>query len=246
MPLWIRLGAAVVALASAGALGGSGAAQATAGQARPLATSFTTTGFTTTGEVLGLAALSPANAWAIGYSGRQYFNAKTLILHWNGRKWARITTPAPVYGQLHAVDAISPDNVWAVGDTATANGSDPRDLIMHWNGRAWSRPSGFPALTGFLWAVAGTTAGAWAVGGADLTATVLHWTGGRWFVVPTDAPSSSVWTQLSRPGPAPPGWAVITPPAWESCIAPFSCAGPAAPGNAFPPRRRSLTAASSP
>jgi hypothetical protein len=34
----------------------------------------------------GVAATSADNAWAVGYTGTEP-NAKTLILHWNGKTW---------------------------------------------------------------------------------------------------------------------------------------------------------------
>lgn len=188
MPARIALAAGVIALVSASPT----AARATAWQAPAVTTSFTMTG-----AVEGVAALSPGNAWAVGYSGIPFTDAKTLILHWNGRKWAQVTNPRPVYGALNAVTAVTPDNIWAVGDTSTPAGANERALVMHWNGRAWNRQAGAPAAVGALAAVAGTAKSVWAVGGilrnpSAGTALVLHRTGGRWFLVPTEAPASSV------------------------------------------------------
>ena len=41
---------------------------------------------------------------------------KTLILHWNGAKWAQVASPTPSSSSiLNAVAASSASNVWAVG-----------------------------------------------------------------------------------------------------------------------------------
>ena len=39
------------------------------------------------GELNGVAATAPGNAWAVGYTGT-FDRAKTLILHWNGKAWS--------------------------------------------------------------------------------------------------------------------------------------------------------------
>lgn len=40
----------------------------------------------------------------------------SLILYWNGTKWARVASPNPGSGNsLYAVAASSGSNVWAVG-----------------------------------------------------------------------------------------------------------------------------------
>jgi hypothetical protein len=46
----------------------------------------------------------------------------TLLLHGNGTKWAQVTSPKPVPGELTAVAASSADNAWAVGETGTPKG----------------------------------------------------------------------------------------------------------------------------
>ena len=55
-----------------------------------------------------MAATSAANAWAVG---------RTLIEHWNGRRW--IVQPSPSVGvsanSLNSVAAVSAPSAWAVG-----------------------------------------------------------------------------------------------------------------------------------
>jgi hypothetical protein len=49
----------------------------------PAATAATkTTRFAVGGVLAGVTSASAMNAWAVGYAG-----TRTLILHWNGRRW---------------------------------------------------------------------------------------------------------------------------------------------------------------
>jgi hypothetical protein len=66
-------------------------------------------------------ATSARNAWAVGYTDSNGGGAKTLILHWNGKKWKRVPVlslePADS-DALTAVAATSDGNAWAVGSTS--------------------------------------------------------------------------------------------------------------------------------
>ena len=45
----------------------------------------------------GVAALSGSNVWAVGYSGEEFNpDSRTLIEHWNGRKWKVVRSPNPL------------------------------------------------------------------------------------------------------------------------------------------------------
>lgn len=60
----------------------------------------------------------------------------TVIEHWNGAAWTRVTSPDPpsVYlNNLLGVSAAGTASAWAVGSTDYAN-----TLIARWNGTAWS------------------------------------------------------------------------------------------------------------
>jgi hypothetical protein len=87
----------------------------------------------------GVAAASPANAWAVG----EYDNFitpvilsahRTLILHWDGTAWKRVASPNPGGSasdiSLQGVAAASPGNAWAVG-YSTTNGIAFRTLTLH-------------------------------------------------------------------------------------------------------------------
>jgi hypothetical protein len=85
--------------------------------------------------LLGVAATSARNAWAVGFTGTN----KALILRWNGAAWKQARSPNPEddnNGLLFGVAATSAGNAWAVGDTLSG-GARMRTLIVHWNGTGW-------------------------------------------------------------------------------------------------------------
>src|SRR5215470_16715491 len=81
---------------------------------------------TGTGVLNDVVAISPTNAWAVGHYGG-LFHPKTLVEHWNGTAWHRISV-SPSAGWLNGVAATSARDVWAVGLTHS------RALILHFNG----------------------------------------------------------------------------------------------------------------
>ena len=72
----------------------------------------------------GVAATSAKNAWVVGTAG-----VGTLILRWNGARWARVPSPDVGQDELLAVDASSASNASAVGQFSDlgVNGA----LAMH-------------------------------------------------------------------------------------------------------------------
>ena len=161
-------------------------------------------------QLIGVAATSPCNAWAVGWTGtgsEPGASAKTLIEHWNGKTWKRVRSPSPgPVNVLPGVAATSARNAWAVGVTSTHPNINDKTLILHWNGRAWKRvASPTPAPDGFLSGVGATSArNAWAVGMtigqnscAPKCATVIeHWNGHAWKQVPSPNPPSGYLNQL--------------------------------------------------
>lgn len=89
------------------------------------------------GSLSGVAATSAGSAWAVGAVGGSISTPviKTLLVHWNGKRWAPVMNPKPVDGQLNAVSAASANSVWAVGYSSNAEGANIKSLIMHWNGK---------------------------------------------------------------------------------------------------------------
>jgi hypothetical protein len=132
----------------------------------------------------GVSAISPANAWAVG----DYFDVErdaldTLILHWDGTRWSKVT--GPVTGRwLSGVSGRRRNNVWAVGGRGS---QDSRPLVFHWDGSSWSMVEGPHSKNMSLADVAvGSASVAWTVGyfyNRDtqvLETLILHWDGTRW------------------------------------------------------------------
>ena len=97
-------------------------------------------------QVLGLAAASATNVWAVGSYGRSPAPfTRTLIMHWNGKAWSTVTSPnADLSSSFDAVSAHSVSDAWAVGiacvSACNVVGAARIDtpLLAHWNGKTWS------------------------------------------------------------------------------------------------------------
>jgi len=83
-------------------------------------------------------ALSASDAWAVGLSRSPGGPARTLVLHWDGRRWAIAASPnaGPGGNFLVSVAAASARDVWAAG-YYDANGVY-RSLVEHWDGDRWT------------------------------------------------------------------------------------------------------------
>jgi hypothetical protein len=180
-------------------------------------------------------ALSPDSAWAVGsycLAALCYLGgppARSLILHWNGAVWRRVTSPDPGgrFGtNLTAVTALSADSAWAVGSYGTRP-SHPaicpgcpgqQSLVLHWNGRAWAQmasPShGLPPDSNLTGVSAISPSAALAVGWSYLSgrdeqkSLALRWNG-------------TAWKQVASPNPGPPG-DVFAPLYGVSALSPSS------------------------
>ncbi len=150
-------------------------------------------------QLTGVSAVSATDAWAVGNTNSGPVNTTpdpALILHWNGKKWSKVSIPEPstAYYFLRGVSAISATDAWAVGSW-DAVGVDSRALILHWNGRKWSKvPSPNPVGRGFEGVSTASAADAWAVGlytnAAGQVATLTeHWNGRKWSKVASPGPS---------------------------------------------------------
>jgi len=147
-----------------------------------------------TRELYDVAALTAANAWAVGWYYDTGFVAESLVLHWTGASWVKTEVPNPGTGlnQLYGVDATSAGDVWAVG--TMTNTGDPRGsrhpLALHFNGTTWSSvampdpPSGSAILRSVT---AISSSDAWAVGSQNgySQPVAYHWDGRAWSLVPT-------------------------------------------------------------
>ena len=141
-------------------------------------------------------ALSASDAWAVGLSRSPGGPARTLILHWDGRRWAIAASPnaGPGGNFLVSVAAASARDIWAAG-YRDARGIY-RSLVEHWDGDRWTIAR-LPRLGGpgnGLNAVdAGASGVVWAVGGSATARgpsqpLVLRLDGRSWSAVP--APTS--------------------------------------------------------
>jgi hypothetical protein len=86
-----------------------------------------------------VAAVGPAEAWAVGWTIPRPDRERASILRWDGHGWR--PSPLPYIAgraQLTDVAAVGPDDVWAVG-RATDRTQTFRSLVLHWDGSAWER-----------------------------------------------------------------------------------------------------------
>lgn len=132
-----------------------------------------------------VAGTSARNVWAVG----QYHldangtrGSRSLVLHWNGRRWKQVQTPDPLTpghaSYLSGVAAPSAAGVWAVG-TVNRHGAG-HALAEFWNGAQWKivHTTGPP----FTAVSALGATDAWAAGGRDSGGDVMRWNSGAWTV----------------------------------------------------------------
>jgi hypothetical protein len=140
-------------------------------------------------SLLGVAATSPRNIWAVGdYAVGNRF--QPLIEHFNGTRWALIPAPAAGSAGLNRVSFLAPSNGWAVG--SSGGGSHTQGLIEHWNGHRWTiaRTPAIPGSTNLADVLALTPHLAWAVGsytppnGRGRTL-IERWNGHTWTLTPS-------------------------------------------------------------
>ena len=161
-------------------------------------------GTTTNGdfnELIGLGCANASNCWAVGTYGN--FGTETFlneILHWNGKKWSKQTTPNPAgtgtgaSNELIGANCISATSCWAVGDYGVTSGGTGEILneALRWNGKKWSlvstpNPAGSSdndqndlfavrcSSPSFCWAVGDQQKS----GGAQVNE-ALRWNGTKW------------------------------------------------------------------
>jgi hypothetical protein len=142
---------------------------------------------TASGELAGITVLNAKNAWAVGTTGGLGTGKNhSLLLHWNGKVWSQVTSPAPVTGGDLAGIAVTAKTGWAVGYVNT-NPSTPAccagtPLIFRWNGVKWSRLTSKLGNGIGLGGVAITGGTAWANGSpvAMITGALAKWNGSAW------------------------------------------------------------------
>ena len=84
-----------------------------------------------------VAAISPTDVWAVGYSRTSSLDIQPYFLHWDGSTWSTVPTShlSSRYNFLKSIVAVSADDVWA-GGYRTVNGNEV-SFVEHWNGTAW-------------------------------------------------------------------------------------------------------------
>jgi hypothetical protein len=145
-----------------------------------------------------IAVRSASDIWAAGYrqnaSGQSFSARRTLIEHWNGRRWSIVPSPSVGSGDnfLFGVAAVSKARAWAVGSDSVSFG---RTLALSWNGSAWSVVPTRNRGQGdrFLQGVAAPSAGFALAVGSDLNGNQVQtlaqrWQGGRWSIAPSPSP----------------------------------------------------------
>jgi hypothetical protein len=107
----------------------------------------------------------------------------TLVEHWNGSRWVRVSapSPAPRFSVLTDVAAGSATDVWAVG----RDGANGHTLALHWDGHSWKHvptPDGGRQNNELTSVAVLSPTNAWASGdwGAAGHPLIEHWNGTKW------------------------------------------------------------------
>jgi hypothetical protein len=176
-------------------------------------------GLTSTGdnELFGVSCPARASCWAVGTSSRSDATPQlNQVLHWNGRRWSRVSVPTPRpkgLSELFEVSCPSPSSCWAVGGhVITAGGANSTITVLnqalHWDGRRWSLVA-VPDQDGTsqgagnqltdvscpspasCWAVGSSgNVGGKMIGGTELNQ-AMHWNGRKWSLAATPDPGGT-------------------------------------------------------
>jgi hypothetical protein len=106
-------------------------------------------GLTSTGdnELFGVSCPARASCWAVGTTSRSDATPQlNQVLHWNGRRWSRVSVPTPRpkgLSELVEVSCPSPSSCWAVSAyVITGGGANSTITVLnqalHWDGRGGS------------------------------------------------------------------------------------------------------------
>jgi hypothetical protein len=150
-------------------------------------------------------AISPTDAWAVGWYSATSGQSQPFVLHWNGTSWQQVTVPAPGgttgRNDLTSVSADSSSDVWATGYSATTTGATGQSYVLHWNGTTWEQvtspdPGGSTGLSFLVSVHAISASDAWAVGYYSTTSGgqqsfTAQWNGTSWQQVTSPDPGGS-------------------------------------------------------
>ena len=154
-------------------------------------------------RLTAVTALSPADAWSVGYWRSEPSGRGPLAIRWDGSVWSLADLPGTdhlgTYPETAGVDAAPNGDVWIAGSVTTTYPANNLPLALRWREGSWDyvetvalRPQTvypFAARGGFAYEVAAIAADdVWAVGlangfGDAATSSVpmaLHWDGSSW------------------------------------------------------------------
>jgi hypothetical protein len=147
----------------------------------------------------GVAALSPTDVWAVGYTQGQAVTQTPLIEHYDGQSWSIVPAPFPEqsdFNALYSVAAISANDVWAIGyQNQNDQGQTGQGLIEHWDGTQWT------AIASPIAGNATILLGVTAFSSTDITAVGYIQTSNVQFLPVTEHWNGSSWTLLKTPDP---------------------------------------------
>lgn len=145
-------------------------------------------------QIAALACGSSSNCWGAGSYGTNEptLTSRNQILHWNGKKWTKVTAPNPTIGDdnaLYGATCSSTTNCWAVGSSLMSLGATLNETL-HWNGKKWSSvttPSPGGQISELFGVRCTSRSNCWAVGLKlttvdDYRNQILHWNGKKWSV----------------------------------------------------------------
>ena len=88
--------------------------------------------------LVAVAGSSATDVWAAGYDLDTAGQHRTLLMHWDGRRWAIVPSPnVDKDNLLNGLAVLSPTDAWALG-SALDESFAGRTLIQHWDGASWA------------------------------------------------------------------------------------------------------------
>jgi hypothetical protein len=166
-----------------------------------------------------VAGTSPSDVWAVGYyRDLPYGNRArhSLVLHWNGSAWSRVTSPDVGNAQtvLEDVVALSPTDAWAVGYTNSFGGNTSA-IALHWDGAGWTVAAA-PALGTLDHVTALSATDIWASGtDSDGGLQFANWRGSAWTLTPAPTPGGAGTPSLSSLSALAPGTVWAAGSVWD-------------------------------
>jgi hypothetical protein len=130
-------------------------------------------------------ATSSTNAWAVGTFDNSSGKRRTLVEHFDGTSWQKVSSPnvGTVDSELTGVRANSTTDIWAVGEYSDS-GLNLHPLIEHFDGTTWTVSSNPDRLGAqFRGVGVSSSTNAWAVGDQPSGAFTEHYDGTSWTIV---------------------------------------------------------------